>query len=108
MEISVVIEAEEGQIFLAGEMTIYAADELKNSALFTVFEHCQRVDVDLSKVSEMDAAGLQIMVAAKLLAQAQDKQLRFINHSAAVLNVLDLCNMASHFGDPMLISASIN
>lgn len=108
MEINVVIDAGDAQIALAGEMTIYAADELRNSALFSVFGQCQRLDVDLSLVSEMDTAGLQIMVAAKLLAQAQDKQLRFINHSAAVLNILDLCNMASHFGDPMVISPSIN
>lgn len=108
MEINVAIKAEDGQISLVGEMTIYAAEQLKNSALFSVFEHCKHVDVDLSQVSEMDAAGLQIMVAAKLFAQGQDKQLRFINHSAAVQNVLDLCNMASHFGDPMVISPSIN
>ncbi len=108
MEIDVAIVGEYCQISLAGEMTIYVAENLKNSELFSAFEQCTRVDVDLSMISEMDTAGLQIMVAAKASAQAQGKEVHFINHSSAVLNVLDLCNMASFFGDPMVISPSVN
>jgi len=37
-------------------------------------------------------------------AQRQQKPLRFHGHSKAVLQVIDLYNMAGVFGDPLLLS----
>ena len=92
-------------LVIAGEFTIFTALPLKAQLL----EHLAaapaggEVDVDLSDVTEIDTAGLQLMLLAKREAADAGKQLRFLRHSDAVLDLIDLCDLAGHFGDPVLI-----
>lgn len=88
---------------LEGEMTIYTAADLKDRIL-SPLAACGRVEIDLSQVSEMDSAGLQLMILAKREAGAQGKDIRFVGHSPAVLDVLELCRMTGYFGDPVLLA----
>ncbi|MCG2577957.1 STAS domain-containing protein [Dechloromonas sp. XY25] len=88
------------KIAIEGDFTIFAAQAIK-AQLLEAFNKGQEVEVDLSAVSEMDSAGLQLMVAAKREAAAQGKTLRFIDHSPAVLNTMDLCDAAGLFADPI-------
>jgi anti-sigma B factor antagonist len=90
------------RITVEGEMTIFAAQALKEQ-LLAALEEGPEIEVDLSRVSEMDSAGLQLMVAAKREAAARDKTLRFTGHSPAVVDTLDLCDLSGHFGDPVLL-----
>jgi anti-anti-sigma factor len=53
----------------------------------------------------MDSAGLQLLILLKREVQEQDKRLTIVGHSAAVQQILDFCNLASTFGDPMVITA---
>ena len=85
-------------------MTIYTAAEHK-AALLDELDDCQELELDLSAVNEMDGAGLQILLVLKREAAVKDKQLRLINHSQAVFEVLELLKMQSHFGDPVVIPA---
>ena len=62
--------------------------------------------VDLSGVSEIDTAGQQLLIAAKIRAMALGTTLRVIAHSPAVVEVLDLCRLGGFFGDPVLIAES--
>jgi anti-anti-sigma factor len=87
---------------IEGEMTIYRAAELKE----TIKPHIDQasvIEIDLSKVNEIDSAGLQLLIAAKLEALIRDKQLHFVGHSKPVLELLDLCDLGGFFGDQVVI-----
>ncbi|MGZ5009144.1 MAG: STAS domain-containing protein [Methylobacter sp.] len=91
-----------GAIAITGELTIYAVLELK-TALLAGLSANQELELDLSGVSEFDAAGLQLLVAIKQEAAATGKILRFTRHSPVVVELLDLSDLAGFFGDPLLI-----
>lgn len=97
-------ETASSSLNIGGEFTIFTASELKERLLDTI-EHCtsQEIEVDLSEVTEIDSAGLQLMIMAKRQATAQSKTLHFCRHSDPVLDLLDLCDLAGFFGDPVLI-----
>ena len=61
------------------------------------------MEIDLAGVSEIDSAGLQLLVMAKNEARARGKTLGISRHSPAVLEVLDTCNLEGFFGDAVLI-----
>lgn len=90
-------------IEIAGEMTIYHASKIKNK-LIPALEGCEKVEISLAGVSEIDTSGLQLLALAKREAAEHGQQLVFFEHSHAVLAVLDLCNLAGVFGDPLVIS----
>jgi anti-sigma B factor antagonist len=87
---------------LEGEMTIYRASELKE-ALLDPPMNCDELELDLSAVSELDSAGLQILLLLKREAESARRRLRLVNHSRAVYEVLELLDMQGHFGDPVVI-----
>lgn len=87
---------------MAGEMTIYHAAEMKGE-LLPCLDRCTELEINLSEVSEMDTAGFQLLLLAKREAAHAGKRLRLVGHSPATLEVLDLFNMASHFGDPVMM-----
>lgn len=87
------------------DMTIYQAVDLKDD-LLKGLEGSKELEVSLAEVGEMDSAGFQLMYLLKREGNAAGKPVRFIGHSAAVLEVLDTFNMAPFFGDPLVISAS--
>ncbi len=91
-------------IRIEGELTIYTAAEHKGQ-LFEHLHDCEALELDLSEVAEMDSAGLQILLMLKREADHADCRLRLTNHSQAVFEVLELLNMQSHFGDPVVIPA---
>ena len=88
-----------------GELTIYRALELKQTLLDTV-EAQPKVELDLSAVTEIDTAGLQLLMLAKRAAQAAQRELRLVGHSPAVLDVLQLFDLAAFFGDPLVVSST--
>ncbi|HSI22862.1 MAG TPA: STAS domain-containing protein [Methylophilaceae bacterium] len=90
---------------IEGEMTIYRANELKQDLLDKISGN-QEIDIDLSSVTEIDSAGLQLMVLAKLEAVARNRVLRFDGHSKAVMEILDLSDLSGFFGDPVVISSA--
>lgn len=105
MQVNVVMQGDLCRAKIDGEMTIYHAMQLKDSELFSHLPNCREVDLDLSGVTEIDSSGLQLLVAAKALALAHGNRLRLSNHSQAVLNVLELCELEAFFGDPVVISS---
>ena len=98
------IEASNGvcRARVAGEMTIYCAAEMKGE-LLSCIDRDTEVEIDLSEVSEMDTAGFQLLLLAKREAANAGKSLRLVAHSPATLEVLDIFNMASYFGDPVMM-----
>ena len=92
---------------ISGEFTIFSAAALKQTLLDTIAQGGPGdIDIDLSDVSEIDSAGLQLMVMTKREAAAAGKNVRFVRHSDAVLDLIDLCDLSGFFGDPMLIRST--
>ena len=85
-------------------MTIYNATTQK-ATLLDALANCDELDIDLSQAGEMDTAGFQILLLTKREALKANKTVRLTAHSKAVTELLDLYNMASYFGDPMVIPA---
>lgn len=90
------------RVALAGELTIYSAAEIK-AGLAQAMGSANEIEVDLSGITEMDTAGLQLMLIAK---RNPGKEVRFVNHPPSVLRLVDLANLGGVFGDPMVISAT--
>jgi anti-sigma B factor antagonist len=88
---------------ITGEMTIYTAAEQK-AQLLAFIESGKSLEINLSQVSELDTAGTQLLILAKQEAAHAKKKLRFVMHSNAVLDVLELANLTAVFGDPLFIS----
>jgi len=82
---------------IEGELTIYRAAELR-TALQAALAAGGDLEVDLSGVTEMDSAGVQLLMAAKNSARATQRELRLTGHSAAVLEVFETLDLAAHFG----------
>lgn len=85
-----------------GEMTIYSVAELK-AGFAALAPSCAEIEIDLAGVTDMDTAGLQLMLMAKRI---EGRHIRFINHSAAVLQLLEISNLAGAVGDPLVIAAA--
>jgi len=90
------------RVEIRGELTICTTAALRQQ-LLDAFDTGSKLEVDLSAVSEMDSAGMQLMVAAKLAAAVRNQPLCFTEHSPVVFGTLELCNLSGHLGDPVLI-----
>jgi len=91
-------------IAIKDEMTIYTALEQKNE-LAQHLKADHELHIDLSEVSEIDSAGLQILLFLKHQATTNNIVLSLVHHSQSVVEVLELLNLTAHFGDPVIISA---
>ena len=87
---------------LEGELTIYEAATLKTE-LFNRIEKCKAVTINLSNVAEFDTACFQILIAAKRECERKEIEFTMNSHSPAVLEVIELYNMGSFFGDPLVL-----
>lgn len=85
-----------------GEMTIYRAAELKQAFLVALATHSV-LEVDLSGVTEIDTAGVQLLIATKVIGLARDCRLRLVGHSAVVLDVFELLCLSAYFGDQLVM-----
>ena len=92
------------RISLNEDLTIYHALEQKQMLLDALFA-TNDLELDLSHVGEMDTAGLQLLILLKKEAQKAGKRVSIVAHSQAVRSVIDFCNMATEFGDPLVIPA---
>lgn len=87
-----------------GELTIFRAMELKLTMLADPLPE----EIDLSGITELDTAGVQLLMLVKRTALAQQRELRLVGHSPAVMEVFELFNMAAYFGDPLVMDSSEN
>ncbi|CAB1369427.1 STAS domain-containing protein [Denitratisoma oestradiolicum] len=92
------------RLTLDGSLLIYNAEETKHRLIDTL-ETVQLLELDLSHVSEIDTAGMQLLILVKQESLRHDKTLRIVAHSPAVQEVIEFFNMVSFFGDPVVIPA---
>ncbi|HEX8962596.1 MAG TPA: STAS domain-containing protein [Rhodocyclaceae bacterium] len=91
-------------VVIHGELTISTAAGVRDD-LLAALDAADEVEVDLTRVTEIDSAGIQIMVGAKREASERRKSLRFLGHSAAVVDALDLTDLAGYLGDPVVLQS---
>lgn len=89
-------------VSICTELTIYSAAQLKDE-LLTLLRASPVVNVNLAQVNDIDTSGLQILIMLKNEAQILSHEVNFIEHSASVLSVIELMNMVSFFGDPLVL-----
>lgn len=93
------------RLAIDGEITIYRAADLKTEVLDAVRRNAL-LELDLSGVSELDTAGLQVLMVAKQAAAAAGHELHLVAHSAAVIEIFEMLDMGAFFGDALLIPAA--
>ena len=89
---------------IQGELSIYRTAELRQW-LDTALPEGGDVHIDLAEVSEIDTAGAQLLLAGKRLARDRRCRLSYVNHSAPVLALVELFNLAATLGDPIVLAA---
>ena len=78
---------------LEGEMTIFHAQELKDGLLESL-ENSAGLEVDLSRVSEIDTAGFQLLLMLRNESIRLHTSLHVAAYSPAVLSLLELYGMS--------------
>jgi anti-sigma B factor antagonist len=91
---------------IEGDMTIYRAAELKETMIASIVESAV-IEFDLSRVTALDSAGVQILILAERTARARHSELRLVAHSLAVLDVMELLNLGAYFGNARGIASRI-
>lgn len=92
------------RLVIVEDMTIYNALDQKKR-LVAALDGADGLELDLSQVAEIDSAGLQLLILTKREAARLGKQMSIVAHSPAVRQMLDFCNLAAFFGDPVVITA---
>lgn len=85
------------RVDIEGELSIFSAAVLRQRLLDAIGSS-KEVEVDLSRVGEIDSAGIQLLVAAKREAATQNKPLKLTSPSQAVLDVIELYDLFGHLG----------
>ena len=85
---------------LEGDLTIYEAS-LHKAMLQEALEQAgaDGLELDLSQVSEIDAAGLQILLLAQKESQRLLRPLIITDANAAVRETISFCHLQDFFGD---------
>lgn len=86
------------------EMTIYTVLEQKRT-LLDYLKSAKQLHIDLGGVTEIDGAGIQLLMFLKQEAMSREIKLSLIEHSQPVVEAFELLNLSKHFGDPIMISA---
>ena len=83
-----------GRVCLSGELNIYAAPQLKETLLAALRANLIDASLDLSQISEIDTAGVQMLIVARRLSQAGGSDIKLINPSDPAREALELCGLS--------------
>lgn len=86
---------------IEGSLTDCLVNELRE-AILSAIARSEEIEIDLSRVSRIDSAGLLLMIDAKLEALTQEKSLRFVRYSKPVGEMLELSGLVGFFAYPRL------
>lgn len=85
--------ADEGCLRFEGELTVYSIGEA-TQAFRSAVDQGALSRVDLSGVTDLDTAGLQLLVLAKRISSSEGEGIKLVNHSEAVLRLVELAGLA--------------
>lgn len=90
-------DEQRGTLALTGEFTIYAVAEAKARLLAPLAE-CQDLEIDLAGVSDIDSAGLQLLILTQREARAAGQRLHLADPSPVVSELIALYGLGGWFG----------
>ncbi len=85
-------------LILDGDLTVFAASEVRER-LLNALELSPTLILDASGVSEVDGAGIQLLIAARQEAQQRGGTLILQDTSAQLQEAIDLIDMRIELGD---------
>lgn len=88
--------------FIDGEMTIYNATGLQ-TALMPMIAQPRDLEINLAGVTEIDSAGVQLLMLAKTERDRHQQLLILADHSSAVLDVFELMGLHVWFNDAVVL-----
>ncbi|NLC37175.1 MAG: STAS domain-containing protein [Alcaligenaceae bacterium] len=90
------------RLTLEGDLTIYEAS-LHKARLQAALEQADEdgLELDLSRVAEIDTAGLQILLLARRESQRLQLPLRITGVSGAVRDAIGFCRLDAFFGESL-------
>ncbi|AZG35413.1 MULTISPECIES: STAS domain-containing protein [Shewanella] len=88
---------------IEGPMTINNAMELKNQFI-SALRASQDLELDLAAVTDIDTAGLQLLIMAKQQQIFVQHNLTLIHHSKTVFEAFEILGLVSWFNDPIVIT----
>ena len=106
MSIDILNESGNCRIRIDDELTIYTAGVV-NATIRDALAANDSVAIDLTGVTEIDTAGLQILLVARKEALLRNRAVSFIGHNRIVIDCLRLMNLSNFFKfeTPTLIAA---
>jgi anti-anti-sigma factor len=84
-------------------MSIYNAAALKEKFM-TVLNDPRELEINLANVTEIDSAGVQLLMLAKRERASRNQPLILTNHSSGVLDVFELMALVGYFNDPIVLA----
>jgi len=84
-----------GHLAVSGEMNIYSAETMKNALLPAVRNRGGDAVLNLAAATEIDTAGLQVILMLRRLARACGGRFVLIEPSPSVSEVLEICGLSS-------------
>lgn len=102
MGIEIHPQGHSARVVLAGELTIYTVAEIK-AGLAEAMAQADEIEVDLSGITEVDTAGVQLLLIAK---RNPDRKVVFSKHPQSVLRLVDLAHLGEALGDPLVLDAT--
>lgn len=105
MQIDVQQQGRHTRLQISGELTIYDAVAL-HRALLESLGACDSLALDLSAVTDLDAAGLQQLMLLRREAGATGKMLQVLAHSDTTREVVALCGLDADFGEQRHVAPS--
>ncbi|QYK03559.1 STAS domain-containing protein [Shewanella zhangzhouensis] len=91
--------------FLSGPLTIYQAEELFNE-IKSWLKQGEQLIVDLGAVTEIDSAGVQLLLMTSKEQEAHGLSLSLVNHSKVVIKCFEALGVLALFSDPVFIAGS--
>lgn len=91
-------------IALDGELTIYRAAELK-PLLLAALPGTGPILLELAEVTEVDTAGVQLLLLLRREALAAGRTLHLLHPSMAVAEAFDLLDLGARFGEDLAAPA---
>lgn len=89
---------------LDGELTIYTCADKKQELTVVMSESGKAdIDLDLSQVTEIDTAGLQLLILMKTRMTQEERQMNVTAYNDVIQDVMDLCNLSGLFSIPQVI-----
>lgn len=88
------VQCVDGQLQISGEMTIYTCEAVASQVLSAITPDATPLRFALEQVTEMDTAGLQVILMARKHAKDLAREVSIESASPAVADVLGLCGLS--------------